>query len=275
MKNYSSAPLPFQGQKRMMVKSIKKAVKGLPAETIFVDLFGGSGLVSHTVKSVKPNCRVIYNDFDNFQNRIENIPRTNALINDLREVVIDVEYKTKIGGILRDKVIETIEKHVNKGFDDFNTLSSNILYVMNYAANIDELKKSTLYNRLRKTPYDATGYLENVERVSMDYKDLYALYKDTSNVVFLCDPPYLSTDTKTYTDCYWRLTDYLNICESLKEHCYIYFTSNKSQIVELCEWMENQGVKSFFRGATIFERTTNKAAGWEYRDIMITRLKAV
>lgn len=31
-----------------------------------VDAFGGSGLLSHTAKQLKPQARVIYNDFDNY-----------------------------------------------------------------------------------------------------------------------------------------------------------------------------------------------------------------
>ncbi|MBQ9639565.1 MAG: hypothetical protein IJV22_08425 [Bacteroidales bacterium] len=27
---------------------------------VFVDLFGGSGLVSHTIKQARPDCRVVY-----------------------------------------------------------------------------------------------------------------------------------------------------------------------------------------------------------------------
>nr|DAF53120.1 MAG TPA: DNA adenine methylase [Siphoviridae sp. ctLdn10] len=50
-KLYNSAPLPFVGQKRMFAKDFKKVLEHFPDGTTFVDLFGGSGLLSHITKS--------------------------------------------------------------------------------------------------------------------------------------------------------------------------------------------------------------------------------
>lgn len=38
-----SAPLPFVGQKRMFAKEFIKVLGQFPDDTVFVDLFGGSG----------------------------------------------------------------------------------------------------------------------------------------------------------------------------------------------------------------------------------------
>lgn len=81
-----TAPLPFQGLKRIFLRHFQEAVEFFPDATTFVDLFGGSGLLSHTVKRLRPDARVIYNDYDNFQQRLENIPRTNALLAKFREI---------------------------------------------------------------------------------------------------------------------------------------------------------------------------------------------
>ena len=64
MKKFVSAPLPFQGQKRRFIKQLEEMAKQQEEGTVFVDLFGGSGLVSHTIKRSRPECRVVYNDFD-------------------------------------------------------------------------------------------------------------------------------------------------------------------------------------------------------------------
>ena len=61
-KMYLSAPLPFVGQKRMLAKEFMKVLEQYPDGTLFVDLFGGSGLLSHITKSLKPHSTVIYND---------------------------------------------------------------------------------------------------------------------------------------------------------------------------------------------------------------------
>src|SRR5690606_14681905 len=104
-----------------------------------------------------------------------------------------------------------------------------------YATSMAELQKHTFYKTIKKTDYLADGYLEGVQRVSMDYKELFAKYQNKPNVVFLIDPPYLSTDCTTYSsDKYWKLGDYLNVLTTLQKTQYFYFTSNKSQVVELC-----------------------------------------
>ena len=65
MKNMNlSAPLPFVGQKRMFAKEFIKVLEQFPEDTVFVDLFGGSGLLSHIAKRSKPDATVVYNDFD-------------------------------------------------------------------------------------------------------------------------------------------------------------------------------------------------------------------
>ena len=43
---YLSAPLPFVGQKRMFAHEFIKVLKQFPDDATFVDLFGGSGLLS-------------------------------------------------------------------------------------------------------------------------------------------------------------------------------------------------------------------------------------
>lgn len=86
-KMYLSAPLPFVGQKRMFAKEFMKVLEQYPDGTLFVDLFGGSGLLSHIAKSLKPHSTVIYNDFDNYRFRMKHIPQTNQLLADIREIV--------------------------------------------------------------------------------------------------------------------------------------------------------------------------------------------
>jgi adenine-specific DNA methylase len=88
MKNMNlSAPLPFVGQKRMFAKEFIKVLEQFPEDTVFVDLFGGSGLLSHIAKRSKPDATVVYNDFDNYRFRLKNIPQTNKLLADIRELV--------------------------------------------------------------------------------------------------------------------------------------------------------------------------------------------
>lgn len=269
MKKFTSAPLPFMGQKRKFLKQFIPALQQYPSEAIYVDLFGGSGLLSHTVKSIYPNAKVIYNDFDNYRERLQNIQLTNTLISDLREILKDYPKDKRITGACRENVLNRIKIDDNKGYVDYITLSSSILFSMKYVLNYEMLEKETLYNCVRQSNYTCDGYLTGVDVVCMDYKDLYNKYKDCQNVVFLVDPPYLSTDVSTYKS-YWKLRDYLDVLNVLDNSNYFYFTSNKSQIVELCEWIETRAtIANPFKDAKVEMMNTSVNYNSSYTDIML------
>lgn len=142
---------------------------------------------------------------------------------------------------------------------------------MNYVTSFEQLKKEKFYNKVRLSNYVAEGYLEGVDRVRKDYRELFAEYRNHKNVVFLVDPPYLSTDCTTYSrPDYWKLSDYLNVLKTIEDQSYFYFTSNKSQIVELCDWMELNGyARNPFEGSTTVKVNTSLTYNASYEDIMI------
>ncbi len=272
-KKFNNAPLPFQGQKRRFIRQLEEMAKRQNEGTIFIDLFGGSGLVSHTIKRARPDCRVVYNDYDHYSDRLANVARTNAMLRGLRDMLAGVPQKARITSPLREAILEEVAKWQRSGYVDWVSLSSNILFTMNYVSSYDELAKATLYNRVRQTDYDAEGYLEGVETVSMDYRQLFALYRDVPEVVFVLDPPYLSTDCGTYKD-YWRLSDYLDVLKCLNETRFVYFTSSKSSIVELATWMsENKMHGNPFEGACE-HRFHVSGQALNYDDIMLDKTAA-
>lgn len=235
---YLSAPLPFVGQKRMFAKHFIEVIKQYPSGTVFVDLFGGSGLLSHITKHFHPESRVIYNDFDNYRHRIGNIDRTNRLLSLIRPIASQFPRHKPITGEARERIFNLLEQEEREaGYIDFITLSSSLMFSMKYKLSIGEMRGETLYNNVRKADYSPChDYLAGLEVESCDYRELFERFKDTPGVVFLVDPPYLSTDVGTYR-MYWRLADYLDVLSVLPGHNFIYFTSEKSCIVELCEWM--------------------------------------
>lgn len=237
-KLYLSAPLPFVGQKRMFAKQFIEVIRQYPANTVFVDLFGGSGLLSHITKHFHPESHVIYNDFDNYRLRIDNIPRTNRLLESIRSIASQFDRHKPITGVAREQIFALLEQEEKEaGYLDFITLSSSLMFSMKYKMSIEGMRGETLYNNVRKYGYEpCRDYLAGLEIVSCDYRELFEQYKDTPGVVFLVDPPYLSTDVGTYR-MYWRLADYLDVLSVLPGHNFIYFTSEKSCIIELCEWM--------------------------------------
>lgn len=272
-KMYMSAPLPFMGQKRMFAKGFIKVLGQYPDGTTFVDLFGGSGLLSHIAKRQKPHSKVVYNDFDGYCKRLEHIPQTNALLTELRGIVKGIPRGKQIVGEVREQVfhcLRTYEKHY--GYLDYITVSSNIMFSMKYGLSINDLLKQTLYNNIRTTDYpECPDYLEGLTIVSCDYKDLFIQYK---NVVFLVDPPYLSTEVGTY-NLYWRLSDYLDVLTVLAEHPFVYFTSNKSSILELCDWMgKHQSLGNPFVGCEKVEFNAHMNYNAQYTDIMLYKKSA-
>lgn len=238
-KLYLSAPLPFVGQKRMFVKQFIEVIRQYPPGTVFIDLFGGSGLLSHVTKHFHPESRVIYNDFDNYRHRINNIGCTNRLLSLIRPISDRFPRHKPITGESREEIFKLLEQEEREtGYIDFITLSSSLMFSMKYRLSIDEMRREILYNNVRKSDYaPCEDYLAGLEIESCDYRDLFERFKDTPGVVFLVDPPYLSTDVGTYR-MYWRLADYLDVLSVLPGHNFIYFTSEKSCIIELCEWME-------------------------------------
>lgn len=266
---YQSAPLPFMGQKRMFIKDFRNVLKHFPDDAVYIDLFGGSGLLAHVAKREKPGATVVYNDFDNYRQRLENIDRTNALLAEFRAMVKDCPRGKLLPPGVRQAILRRLEAEEETGFVDYITHSSSLLFSMKYATSLDALRKESFYNNVKLSDYEAEGYLDGLEVVSMDYKDLVARYQGVPNVVYLVDPPYLSTEVGSYRMC-WRLSDYLDVLTILHGKSYVYFTSNKSDILELCQWIgKNHWIGNPFDGATKTEmrRTMNYNAA--YTDIML------
>lgn len=125
------------------------------------------------------------------------------------------------------------------------------------------------YNRIRRSGYNSDGYLDGITVESCDYKELFEKYKNRDDVVFLVDPPYLSTEVGTY-NMYWKLSDYLDVLKVLDGHRYVYFTSNKSAIIELCDWLgNNNNLGNPFREAKRKDVNASMNYNSRYTDIML------
>ena len=138
----------------MFAREFIKVLEQYPEETVFVDLFGGSGLLSHIAKCQKPKATVVYNDFDNYRQRLENIPRTNALLADLRKLAEGIDRHKVIKGGARERIFGRLEQELKEyGYIDFITVSSSLMFSMKYKMSIDEMKKEALYNNIRTSDY--------------------------------------------------------------------------------------------------------------------------
>ena len=162
-REYLSAPLPFVGQKRMFAQKFKEVLKEYPDDAIFIDLFGGSGLLSHITKREKPQVTVVYNDYDNYSERLKNISRTNILLEDLRRLTIDCPRQKLIPKSIRELILDRLLQEQQTGFVDYITISSSLLFSMKYCMNLVELQKESFYNNIRRKDYPlCPDYLSGV-----------------------------------------------------------------------------------------------------------------
>jgi hypothetical protein len=152
-------------------------------------------------------------------------------------------------------------------------LSASLLFSAKYITDLSELKTETLYNNIKACDYDCDPdqYLQGLDIVHIDYKELYMQYKDVPGVLFIVDPPYLCTDTKTYqSDKYWKLRDYLDVLNVLVGSNYVFFTSNKSSLIELCEWFEeNKDIGNPFRNSVLNTQNIILNKTSSYTDMML------
>jgi hypothetical protein len=136
---------------------------------VFVDLFGGSGLLSHIAKYEKPDATVVYNDYDNYRKRLENIPATNALLSDLRTFTEKCPRKKIIPAGVKESILKRIAHDESAGFVDYITLSASLLFSMKYALSYESLSRETFYSKVKMTGYNADGYLDGIVIESSDY----------------------------------------------------------------------------------------------------------
>lgn len=240
---YTKPPLPFMGNKRNMLKHIKQVLETMRAdgeidgESIFIDVFGGSGLVAHNIKQWYPRNQVLWNDYDNYQVRLDHIAQTESLREWLYEKLRGVEYENALPKEIKQEILAHIHSLETQGeYIDYTTLSSYLLFSGNYARDFTKLCKVTFYNHISATRLSAQRYLHGVERVSLDFIDLLDSYKHIKNKCLILDPPYLQTQVGNYND-HFRLGQFFSLIERVQRP-YLFFGSDRSDIIEAFEYLK-------------------------------------
>ncbi|MCK3654926.1 hypothetical protein A4G19_03825 [Pasteurellaceae bacterium Macca] len=239
---FKQAPLPFVGQKRMFLTHFTQILNdNIPDEGegwTIVDVFGGSGLLSHTAKRLKPKAQVIYNDFDGYSERLKHIKETNQLRRQLFQLVDGKVSKSKvIQGELKEEIIQAIKAF--KGFKDVGALAGWLLFSGQQAGSLDELFKQRFYHGIRQTDYpNAEGYLDGIEIVSESFHTLLPKHQANSKALFVLDPPYLCTRQNSYKMAnYFDLIDFLRLI-NLTRPPFLFFSSTKSEFVRFIAYLQ-------------------------------------
>lgn len=243
LKEYSKPPLPFEGNKKLWRKKYKEILKEFEDIEIFIDLFGGSGILSRWTKNTYKDSIVIYNDFDNYRERLKNISTTNELLRDIREIIKDIPHRKPIDEERTKQIKDLFEDYKNNNkFIDLKSLVHQLHFTKRLninTADIDGFFKEILYNNLNKNNIEISeDYLTGLNIVSMDWKKLYNYCKETFKdykICFILDPPYLYTDKSQYNCRYWKLSDSIELLDILKNYPFIFFNSSKSGFKELID----------------------------------------
>lgn len=212
---------------------------------------------------------MVWNDYDNYSERLNSVAQTNAILMELRIVTRDCQHKVKIDEPWRGKVLDLLGRWDKRGYVDWLTISKSVMFSMHYKHSYKDITGETLYNNVVLGEYDVDGYLDGVEVVRMDWRDLVGRYRGRRDVVLVLDPPYMMTDISGYSkDTYWGIQECLDVaveCEGMK---FVYFTSDRSGVEEVLRWVDRfDGVSNPFNKA---ERCVVKVRGkvLNYDDIM-------
>ena len=254
---WNKPPLVFQGNKKNQIKRFCGVLQNLniTPKTVIIDVFGGSGLLSHWAKQLYPQNRVIWNDFDNYAERLAHIDETEAHRRELSELLtktmaLAAAEPTKIPKLtpadderLR---IWIYEKITAGAYVDFLQLSSWFLFSGCYAKGAAEFLKQWRGWRIPQTPLMSAGYLDGVERSQKDYRELLAEWESVDDVCYLLDPPYLQTSAECYSQ-HFRLADFLECAEYfIAARTAVFFCSESSDAPEFFAWLEKkQGSAGF------------------------------
>lgn len=232
------------GNKKNMLKHIKQVLQDMQGdgyindETIFLDVFGGSGLISHNIKQWYLKNRVIWNDYDNYQKRLDGISDTEILRAKIYEVFCINDSKEKATQTQSQEILNFIKDFESKGrYVDYASLSVYLLFCGTYADSFESLSKHGFYNRVpRYSLNEAKGYLYGVERVRQDFKALLDSYSHIQNKLLILDPPYLQTQVGNYKDCF-KLGQFFELVQRVTKP-YIFFGSENSDIIESFEYFK-------------------------------------
>lgn len=214
---YSQAPLPFIGQKRRFIKAFQQVIDKHIPDTgqgwTIIDVFGGSGLLAHNAKYLKPDARVIYNDFDGYATRLQHINDTNRLRKILYQMLAHEPKGVRIKKEIKQKILDIIKQF--DGFVDTQTVATWILFSGSQIASIAELDKKTFYNGIRQTDYSqAKHYLDGLEIVCESFISLMPRFYNQPNTLFILDPPYVSTNQSAYNlDKYFGIVEFLRLMD--------------------------------------------------------------
>lgn len=245
------APLPFQGQKSkwfaqfsQVLDRVEQKAQQLNRPVCAIDVFGGSGLLSHWTKRLHPDFTVIYNDFDNYEDRIKHVHDVNLLMDEVHKLFPEYtrsKRQNKLTPPETDKLRQLITEHKERV--DYYCLSSWFKFIGAVSSSVDDFLKHDYYYRLPANNYneeDAKHYLDGITVIHEDASDynkfqqiIKPLIPPNALTFYILDPPYLYCDKTGYNTSYFKLASTIDLINYfINEDYFIFFNSLKSGFVE-------------------------------------------
>ena len=212
-----SIPVRFSGNKKLWQEFIEKKALELPENATVVDAFGGSGIISYYITKIRPDIKVIYNDFDNYLNRVEHIEDLEQVRKDLQKICGKRTHgtlrknngldKNPIDDEKKSKIIKYLNKRKDKNlFTDYNVITTWLTH--GFSARDEISEDLSLVNGIPVDPLNieyAKEYYNTLKPLKTKFdirnlnksKRLQNLLHDTS-VYWVLDPPYRETDCYDY-----------------------------------------------------------------------------
>lgn len=272
------APLPFVGQKRFFLKHFRQVIdEHIPDNGegwTIIDVFGGSGLLSNNAKYLKPAATVIFNDFDNYCERLKHVDDSNRLRRQLMDVLSDYPRQTLLDKNVKNQVIAVLKDF--EGHIDMRVVSTWLLFAGKHAVSLDELYASHLYNSLRRTDFPAVDdYLTGVDIVCESYDTLIPQYANQPKTLLVFDPPYVNTQQGAYAQKeYFGMVQFLKLMQCVRPP-YIFFSSTRSELPAYLDFLREHDSRAWQRVGN-YETISLKAQmnkNSSYEDHMIYRFQ--
>ncbi|WP_082041899.1 hypothetical protein [Mannheimia massilioguelmaensis] len=271
---FKQAPLPFIGQKRMFLQHFERLLNdNIPNDGdgwTILDAFGGSGLLSHVAKRLKPKATVIYNDFDGYAERLQHIDDINRLRRQIAPLLAEQPKQKRLSPELKAQIIDVIKAF--DGYINVHVLCSWLLFSGQQVKTLDELFTQDFWHCLRQSDYpSADGYLDGLTVVSESFHTLLPKYQHDPKALFVLDPPYLCTHQESYgQQRYFDLIDFLRLIH-LTRPPFVFFSSTKSEFVRFIDAMitdQWDNWQSFANYERIAVKTSTSYSG-KYEDNMV------
>lgn len=197
--------LTFQGSKRGRWLSFVGQWAKNVQEPIIVDAFGGSGNLSLAAKYYAPDKTVIYNDFDNFLERVEHFESdTRPLIQALYESLLkqNVLRDSRVD-FLKPQLRKLLQDHIRQGrYIDIVTLSRLLHFSTTHRSKtLEKLFARRWYFRAPLKTHATKKIHTEFSHLQVKREDFKTLLdKYAGRAAFLLDPPYFQTSFACYAE---------------------------------------------------------------------------